>query len=117
MWKYIQASGQLEDPTGKVIATGYSGHGPGRNSPAMQNVHDIGPIPVGTFHIGAAEDSKQLGPVAMPLTQLAGDTFGRSGFFIHGDDLQHDASHGCVILPHDVRLEINKSNDKMLIVC
>jgi hypothetical protein len=36
----------------------------------------------------------------MRLTQLTGDTFGRGGFFLHGDNSlgNESASEGCIIL-------------------
>jgi hypothetical protein len=43
-WTYKQSTGEL-DHNGAAIGAGYSGHGAGLNNPAMQNVHDVGPIP------------------------------------------------------------------------
>jgi hypothetical protein len=55
----------------------------------------------------------------MPLTPTADtDTFGRGGFWIHGDSIEfaglEEASHGCMIMPHDVRVQINGDLDKDL---
>jgi len=46
----------------------------------------------------------------------ATNTFGRSAFLIHGDNLSHTASHGCVILRRDVRERISASTDRTLVV-
>jgi len=51
MWIWIIKTGELVRD-GKVIGIGYSGGNKGRNpegknNPAMQHVHDIGPIPCG----------------------------------------------------------------------
>jgi hypothetical protein len=44
--------------------------------------------------------------------------FGRSGFLIHGDnaEMNHTASDGCIILSHDIREQIDESEDRVLIV-
>jgi len=57
----------------------------------------------------------------MRLTPESGtETFGRSGFLIHGDlagEVGKDlASDGCIILARDLREEISDSNDWELTV-
>jgi hypothetical protein len=44
------------------------------------------------------------------------DTFGRSGFLIHGDSvaMPGTASHGCIILSRDLREQISASGDNQL---
>jgi hypothetical protein len=44
--------------------------------------------------------------------------FGRTGFLIHGDSLQHPgrASNGCIILPRPIRDRIAASGDDQLTV-
>jgi hypothetical protein len=114
-WTYKQSTGEL-DHNGAAIGAGYSGHGAGLNNPAMQNVHDVGPIPQGAWTIGPPRDPPDhLGPLAMPLTP-SGDTFGRSDFFIHGDNAQlnHSASDGCIILVREIRQQIVDSLDSDL---
>lgn len=104
---YSQRSGAFGGPG--ISATGYSGHDAGVNNPDMQEVHGVGPIPRGKWKIGKPENHPHLGPLAIPLTPCEGtDAFGRSGFFIHGDNQQMNrtASHGCIILSHDVRAAI-----------
>jgi len=116
MWIYNQADGTLQhddEPAG----TGYSGFGEGKNNPEMQTLHDVGPIPEGTYEIGPPHNTDTHGPHVMALTPADGtETFGRSGFLIHGDSVAHPgtASHGCIILPRTVRDAISASGDTLL---
>ncbi len=113
MWTYTQVNGRLEKD-GELIATGYSGFGAGKNNPAMQNVPNIGPIPLGEYEIGPPHDTVTHGPHVMALTPSAGtNTFGRDGFLIHGDSKVSPgtASHGCIILPRVVREQISVSGE------
>jgi Protein of unknown function (DUF2778) len=84
----------------------------------MQNVPDVGPIPQGLWTIGAPYTDPLKGPVVMRLTpdETTTDTFGRSVFLIHGDSINTPghASEGCIVLPHDVRVAISLSPDKLL---
>jgi len=112
-WTYKQSTGEL-DRDGAAVGAGYSGHGDGLNNPAMQDVHDVGPIPQGGWTIGPPVDPPDhLGPLALPLTHVSGDEFGRSAFFIHGDNAQlnHSASDGCIILVRELRQQIVDSGD------
>lgn len=105
---------QWQIATGKMlneklcIGTGYSGHGDGKNNPDMQNVQGVGPIPEGEYKIGHPFDHPRLGPYVMFLTPINDtNTFGRFGFFIHGDAKdpaeRGQASDGCIILAPEVR--------------
>lgn len=85
----------------------------------MTNVHNVGPIPAGTYTIEAPMDDDHVGVFALPLTpDPANEMFGRSAFFIHGDnpELDHSASDGCIILARVFREQINDSDDRTLIV-
>ena len=115
-WTYSQSTGEL-DRDGARVGAGYSGHGAGLNNPVMQNVADVGPIPQGEWTIGPPRNPPDhLGPLALPLTHVSGDEFGRSAFFIHGDNAQlnHSASDGCIILVRELRQEIVDSGDSDL---
>lgn len=119
MWTYSQALGELFGPNGELVATGYSGHGEGVNNPALQAVHDVGPIPQGRYGINAPREVPGRGPYVLPLMPFATtDTFGRSGFLCHGDSIEHPgaklASHGCVILGRAAREAIWQSGDHEL---
>lgn len=116
-WRYEQSSGRMLDAAGALLAVGYTGHGQGVDDPALQSEPDVGPIPQGRYSIGPAQTHPHLGPLAMALTPASGtDTFGRSGFFIHGDNaaLDHSASHGCIVLARPAREAIAASADRAL---
>ena len=122
MWQYSQSTGALTAPDGSLAGSGYSGgHGEGVNAPQMQNVADVGPIPQGFWAIGAPYTDPEKGPLVMRLEpDSATETFGRSGFLIHGDLVGHVgaklASHGCIILSHALRQAIATSEDSNLLV-
>jgi hypothetical protein len=69
-----------------------------------------GPIPRGAWTIGEFfDDPGGKGPVVAHLTPCEGtETFGRSGFMIHGDNqaLNHSASEGCIVAPRFIRDQI-----------
>ena len=118
-WEYSQSSGQLthiDNQTGArtQVGTGYAGAGLGKNNPNMQNVPNVGPIPQGNYTIGNATTR---GPLTLPLTPHGDtNTFGRSGFRLHGDNSHGDqsASKGCIVATPNVRSQINNSPDREL---
>lgn len=102
---FNSTTGEFSDSSG-LLALAYSGCGLGKNNPACQMDHDLGPIPQGKYEFLAPADHPLLGPVAIPIVPLPDtELFGRSGFFAHGDSIEHpgEASHGCIILPRPVR--------------
>jgi hypothetical protein len=109
-WKYHSDTGVLESPTGFKLGDGYSGNGAGLNNPAMENVPMHGPIPRGSWTINPFfDDPDGKGPVVAHLTPCVDtQTFGRSGFMIHGDNsaLNHSASEGCIVAPRFIRDQI-----------
>ena len=118
MFSYDQLTGVLTQD-GRFLGTGYSGLGAGKNRPDAQDVPDVGPIPRGAYNIGAPFESIEHGPFAMHLDPVPGnEMFGRSGFLMHGDSLEHPgaASEGCIIMPRAVREAVNASTDRRLAV-
>ncbi|HLW88801.1 MAG TPA: tlde1 domain-containing protein [Terriglobales bacterium] len=116
MWTYIQKTGELLRH-GLQVAAGYSGWQVGKNNPELQNVEEVGPIPVGKYFIGTAHDTLTHGPFVLPLTpDPANEMFGRSGFLMHGDSVVEPgtASRGCIIMSRAVRNEVAASGDKVL---
>jgi hypothetical protein len=118
-WVYSQSTGQIThvDSNGNSsnVGSGYAGHGDGRNNPAMQDVPNTGPLPQGTYDIGAGHYSSNTGPNTMNLTPQPGtNTFGRDLFRIHGNNSTNDASHGCVVAGPNIRNQINNSSDRVL---
>jgi len=117
MWTWDQSAGLLTR-AGKSWR-GYSGAGHGKNNPAMEAAVGVGPIPQGRWTIEGRDDSPNTGPCTLTLKpDLGTDTFGRSEFRIHGDNIAHPgtASHGCIILPRAVRDAIWASGDRALSV-
>ena len=114
MWTYAQKTGNLFED-GKLVATGYSGGGEGKNDPSMQAVENVGPIPQGSWIIsGPPADTASHGPYVLTLTATNGTkTFGRSGFLMHGDSTAAPgtASQGCIIMPRIAREQVWNSGD------
>src|ERR1700674_1773199 len=119
MWTYKISTGVLSKD-GIRVGQGYSGFGPGKNDPATESIPDVGPIPCGLWNIGGAPfDSPTHGPYVLRLDPQKGtETFGRSGFLMHGDSLEHpgQASKGCIVLPKEVRSAVWQSGDYQLTV-
>jgi hypothetical protein len=114
MWTYAQKSGDLSQ-NGQHVATGYSGFDNGKNNPAMQAIANLGPIPQGEWTIvGPPVNSPDHGPFVLHLQPANGtNTFGRSGFLMHGDSIESPgcASHGCIIMPRAIREQVWNSGD------
>jgi hypothetical protein len=113
MWTYRQIDGELMH-NDEFIGTGYSGRDEGRDNPDMEAVPNVGPIPRGRYSIGPSHTSDRTGPITMDLEPIGHDACGRSDFRIHGDNTNHDASHGCIILGRPIRNEIAASGDTEL---
>ena len=102
---------------GAWLGISYSGRGEGKNNPDQQAVHDVGPIPQGEYGIGDPHDSPTLGRHVMVLiAKPSTETFGRHGFFWHGDNKTHDASHGCIVSSRLIRDYVSASGDRDLMV-
>lgn len=113
-WTYHQATGQLLHD-GAFAYCGYSGTGPGRNNPVAESIPNVGPIPRGLYDIvGPVEHPGLKAPVFRLVPRPETDTHGRAGFLIHGDNVNNDASHGCIILGPAARVLILNSSDREL---
>lgn len=114
MWQYTQSSGQLHH-NGKLIATGYSGRGEGRNNPALEAGRAVGPLPRGRWKVvGPPYNSANVGPYALKLEPVGHNAHGRTAFRIHGNNKANDASHGCLIFPRNIRELVWSSGDRDL---
>lgn len=94
------------------VGRGYSGQPPFVNDTGAERLRARGPIPRGSYRVHRPFDHVRLGPLVMFLEPLNSEQmFGRSGFFIHGDNSfgNNSASHGCIILPRAARDEIAKA--------
>lgn len=114
-WQYSQRTGQLSR-NNHLIAVGYSGNGAGKNSPQMEQIRNIGPIPRGRYRIGQPYQSESKGPHVMNLDPIGHQAHGRTLFRVHGDSRRHPgtASEGCIILPLHIRRQISASGDTEL---
>lgn len=81
------------------LATGYAGASPYVNRPDMDNVAKLGPLPKGSYDM-RVDSHPRFSEPSIRLTQTAGYTYDRSGFWIHGDNakLDRSASSGCIVL-------------------
>lgn len=79
MWIYSQKSGELL-LNRQHVAIGYSGFDNGRNNPAMQAVHNFGPIPQADWTItGPPMNTPDHRPFVLRLLPANGtDTFART---------------------------------------
>jgi hypothetical protein len=118
-WNYKQSTGGVSHD-GEFITTGYAGIVPGLNDPTAQAQPFVGPLPQGTYTIGAVvQNGGHMGPYVIPLEPWsANQMFGRAGFFIHGDTptRNHTASNGCIVLDRQWRQMIVNSGDTVLTV-
>lgn len=96
-WIYRQNTGRIEHD-GTLAGVGYSGRGRGKNNPSRQNEAMIGPIPRGTWTIGAPFTHPHAGPYAMRLTPT--HTFTWHCYLpplrLHDSRRQHRSSGRCV---------------------
>lgn len=117
MWTYNQSSGGLSKD-GVSLGTGYSGFGDGKNNPHVEELHDVGPIPAGLWAIcGPPFETKEHGPYVLRLEPEPGTkTYGRTGFLMHGDSIEHpgEASKGCIIMDRITRTRVYQSGDTKL---
>ena len=122
-WTFEQATGNMIDPTGAVVATGYAGgncgnNPEGKNNPDMQDRPGIGPLPCGLYTLGTPVDHTHLGAYAVPLIpDPANDMMGRGDFYLHGDTTPSgNASEGCIIMPRAIREAVVASGDTLTVI-
>ncbi|ARU83235.1 DUF2778 domain-containing protein [Enterobacteriaceae bacterium 155047] len=97
----------------------YSGRPGYKNDSAYECVKGKGPLPRGTYKIGAPFFHHNTRAWTMRLTPYAAnDMCGRDAFMIHGDSAAHpgSASDGCIIVSLPNRKLIAASSDKILVV-
>lgn len=119
-WTYVQSTGEMRDPDGKILAIGYAGKGSDKNNPASEEVRGLGPIPIGVYDMVLPPvDTDTHGPCVIWLTpDPSNDMMGRSGFGIHGDSFTHwgQASDGCIIMPHFARERMAEIGGRVQVV-
>ncbi len=117
MITFTISTGRLTRDDGTDIGPAYSGAPGSVDDPSTTAVRQHGPIPVGTWGIGDPVDLPHLGPFCLPLSPNAEtNTFGRSGFFVHGDNGAHNesASEGCIVTAPTIRQAVAADPDKLL---
>lgn len=122
---YAQATGRLwlRDEGSQEKATplgrGYAGHPPHVNATDAEALVARGPVPRGGYKLVGPFNHVRLGPVVFYMEPDKGNQmFGRSGFFVHGDNQfgNQTASHGCIILSRAVRERMQTEGVRRLVV-
>jgi hypothetical protein len=116
MISYSQSRAQFTLPDGEILNGCYSGGDAGTapyavDNPDYQMVPMVGPLPQGVYTISPAHTIPHLGPCAMALTpDPSNQMYGRSGFFIHGDNAEanHSGSDGCIVAGPAVRTKVSE---------
>jgi hypothetical protein len=121
MWYFESSTGNFFTPDKQLRSRGYAGgncgkNPEGRNNPDMQDQAKIGPLPEGLYTRGKLVPQSRLGKDAIELIpDPNNEMFDRSDFFLHGDTVPSgNASEGCIIQPHDARMEFNSSDDDQI---
>lgn len=117
MWWFSQTTGRITKDGSVFLCAAYSGHNEGRNNPKMQSVHNVGPIPVGLYTMQEPVDTPTHGPFVIRLVPDVDNVmFGRDGFLIHGDSVEHPgtASQGCIIAPRYARERLWDTKDHQI---
>ncbi len=112
-----QGKGVLRDEQGQVMTDkGYSGQGDAKNNSSQEHVEDHGPIPQGNWRIKDITDPNYRTDLTRPIYRLVPDdetrarveAMGRKpdSILIHGDNKDHTASTGCIIVDRNTREQL-----------
>jgi hypothetical protein len=104
---YEQSTGHFSvfgDAGLELIGTGFAGREAGRNNPAAQDEYAIGPIPRGNYTLGIVVHPRFSAPAYKAVPEALTQSFGRSGFWVHGGT----DSHGCIVLGRSARNRIRQ---------
>lgn len=116
-WTFDQRTGEFRRD-GVLIGKGYAGKGAGKNNPAMQEVHNVGPLPRGRYFGDLLlRKHPHLGEYVIRLEPAkSNEMFGRADFFLHGESRVHpgEASQGCPVADLDIRKAFWESGDHLL---
>lgn len=101
MITFSQTTGHITSEDGVLLDTGYAGNGVGKNNPAAQAEHNVGPIPRGMYTMQPPVNTDTHGPYVIWLTPDAdNEMFGRAAFGMHSDRRVGPAglaSEGCIV--------------------
>lgn len=112
-FRYEASTGRFLSERGgssSLIAIGYAGAPPCLNDPTKHQVRSCGPLPQGRYRIIERKHPRFAEP-AFALYPLEGtETFGRTGFWIHGDNRARNrsASTGCIVIDRAGRLRVRR---------
>jgi len=114
-FRYCQRTGRLDhlrDGAWHRVGSGYAGAGLGVNTPRLEHIRALGPLPKGVYKMAVVDHHRFAAP-CIALAQEEGETYGRSAFYIHGDNrkLNRTASTGCIVLPLLARRELARLMD------
>jgi len=114
-FRYCQRTGRLDHRRDSVwhrVASGYAGAGLGVNTPRLEHIRALGPLPKGVYKMAVVDHHRFAAP-CIALAQEEGETYGRSAFYIHGDNrhLNRTASSGCIVIPLLARRELARLMD------
>lgn len=112
-FRYEQSSGRFLFESGgsfRLAAVGYAGAKGFVNNPDADHLHSKGPLPKGTYRIKLDIHPRFAAPAFRLIPTTQSQMHGRSGFWIHGDNLRLDrsASSGCIILGYHFRTFIER---------
>jgi hypothetical protein len=127
-WTWIIPTGEMLNPEGVLVGTGYAGgecgaHPEAVNNPDFCYVKDVGPLPPGKYRMVGLLAESRLGPNAIQLEPVPDENGsiawmrGRGDFYIHPDlwnaaQKPRSASDGCICgLSAPVRLAMWASPD------
>ncbi len=117
MWEYSITTHTLKHNGSTITSAVYAGAPGFKNAPSAISLHDLGPLPPGTYRIGHPYHNHHTGPYTLNLIPESGNhMFGRNAFRIHGDSSRHpgSASNGCIITNLAIRHKVWNSNDHLL---
>lgn len=123
-WIYEQGTGRFLHRDGastRLVATGYAGAPACLNDPSKDHIRQCGPLPKGSYRLRVLEHPRFAAPAIFCEPEKGNQMFGRSGFYIHGDNRHGNrtASTGCIILSRLVRSQVAdaiKRGDVCLVV-
>lgn len=108
-WVYEQSTGHFTMLRGskpsRLVGRGYAGAPGSVNDPEMDHVRSKGPLPKGRYRIREVSHPRFAAPALRLDPEAETVLHGRSGFYIHGDNIRgnRSASSGCIILDRTER--------------
>lgn len=102
---YDQSNGTLWLINGAYelpLGDGFAGNSHGRNNPDAEGIVATGPLPAGNYDMRVVVHPRFKAPAIKLDPWPETETYGRSGFYIHGGTI----SHGCIVVERGLRMAI-----------